>query len=217
MTRSRAPSPRTEIHRKPQRAHYDAATVAGIVDQALLCHIAFSDAGSVHCLPMACWRDGEHLYVHGANNARITRALLAGDCAVTITLLDGLVFARSAFRHSMNFRSVTIYGRFTAVDTENEKKSAFATFIEHVSPGRNALIRPPDHAELAGTALLRLPLAEAAAKIRNWGVEDKADDLERAVWAGVVPLALRPGQPQPEAGCATLTAPTLPAFIVPCP
>lgn len=207
------PSQRSEIHRKPQRAHYDAATITAIIDEALLCHIAFQDGGSVHCLPMACWREGDHLYIHGAKNSRITRALLDGECAVTITHLDGLVMARSAFRHSMNYRSVVIYGRFAAVNSENIKKSAFAAFIEHVSPGRNPLIREPDTAELAGTTLLRLPITEAAAKIRNWGVEDKAEDLGRQVWAGVIPLALRTGEQRAEAGCESLPPPGLPSFL----
>lgn len=210
---SPAPSPRTEIRRKPQRAHYDAATIAAIVDQALLCHVAFNDAGSVHCLPMACWRDGDYLYLHAANNSRISRALMAGECAVTITHIDGLVLARSAFRHSMNFRSVVLYGSFAAVNPENDKKSAFAAFVDHVSPGRSALVREPDAAELAGTTLLRLPLAEAAAKIRNWGVEDNAGDLDRPVWAGVIPLALQAQPFQPDAACAQTTPPTLPDFI----
>lgn len=213
MNPTRSPSARTKIHRKPQRAHYDSATISAIIDEALLCHIAFQDGGSVHCLPMACWREGDHLYIHGASNSRITRALQDGECAVTITHLDGLVLARSAFRHSMNYRSVVIYGRFATVDAENIKKSAFAAFIEHVSPGRNALIREPDAAELAGTTLLRLPIAEAAAKIRNWGVEDKSDDLERRIWAGVIPMALRPGEPKPEAGCESQPKPGLPAFL----
>lgn len=213
MTDKTAPSPRTEIHRKPQRAHYDAATIASIVDQALLCHVAFNDAGSVHCLPMACWREGDYLYVHAARNSRISRALQDGECALTITHVDGLVLARSAFRHSMNFRSVVIYGRFAAVDAENDQKSAFAAFVDHVSPGRSRLVREPDSAELAGTTLLRLHLAEAAAKIRNWGVEDKAGDLERPVWAGVIPLAMWAAPPQAEADCDGLPLPALPAFI----
>jgi nitroimidazol reductase NimA-like FMN-containing flavoprotein (pyridoxamine 5'-phosphate oxidase superfamily) len=202
-----APSERTTIRRKPQRGHYDAATVAAIVDQAFLCYVAFTDADSVHCLPTACWRDGEFLYVHGASNGRLTRALLAGECSVCITHLDGLVLARSAFHHSMNYRSVVIYGQFAAVDDPQAKKKAFAAFVDHVSPGRSALVRPTSDAERAGTALLRLPLAEAAAKIRNWGVEDSPEDLSIPVWAGVVPLATHAGQAQAEDGAGDFPPP----------
>ena len=112
---SAPPSPRTKICRKPQRAHYDRASVEAIVDEALVCFVAFNHGGSVHCLPMACWRFDEHLYLHAAGNARMSKALLLGECAVSIAHLDGLVLARSAFHHSMNFRSVAIYGRFEEV------------------------------------------------------------------------------------------------------
>lgn len=208
-----APSPRTCIHRKPQRGHYDAATIAAIIDSALICQIAFNEGGSVHCLPTACWRIGQALYVHGANNSRLTQTLLTTECAVCVAHVDGLVLARSAFHHSMNFRSVVIYGRFTAVDDPNDKQAALAAFVDHVSPGRSSQVRRPNAGELAGTRVLRLPLAEAAAKIRNWGVEDDARDLGLPVWAGVVPIAPRSGRLQPEDGCSGLAEPTLAEFI----
>lgn len=202
-----APSPRTQIRRKPQRGHYDFATVAAIVDAAQICQIAFNEGGSVHCLPTACWRVGDHLYIHGASNSRLTRTLTGSDCSVCIAHLDGLVLARSAFHHSMNFRSVVIYGRFVAVDDPEEKKTVLAAFVEHVSPGRSALVRPASTAEVAGTAVLRLSLAEAAAKIRDWGVEDDAADLKIPVWAGVVPLRVIAGAEIPESGCTDMTRP----------
>lgn len=208
-----APSPRCEIRRKPQRGHYDAPTIHAIIDAAFLCHIAFADQNGVHCLPMSCWRAGDHLYIHGANNSRLMNALQTGDCSVAISHVDGLVMARSAFRHSMNYRSVIIYGRFAAVDDENAKKIAMLAFLEHVSPGRHRAVRPVSPAELAGTRILRLPLAEAAAKIRNWGAEDSAEDLAIPVWAGVVPLALQAGTLQAEAGCAAYPAPARPVAL----
>ncbi len=208
-----APSQRTTIRRKPERGHYDPPTIKAIIDAALLCHIAFPAGGSVHCLPTACWRDGEHLYIHGANNSRLIDALLADECAVCITHLDGLVFARSAFRHSMNYRSVVIHGRFVAVDAEKDKEMAMIAFLEHVSPGRMAQVRPPSPAELAGTRILRLPLAEAAAKIRNWGPDDKAEDMAIPVWAGVIPLAVQAGTPTPAAGCASGAPPERPRAL----
>ncbi|RIX42553.1 MAG: pyridoxamine 5'-phosphate oxidase family protein [Rhodocyclales bacterium GT-UBC] len=203
------PSPRSEVRRKANRGHYDRAQIHAIIDAAFLCHIAFNDAGSTHCLPTACWRDDDFLYIHGANNSRLTHALLTGECAVCISHLDGLVLARSAFHHSMNYRSVVIYGRFGAVDEVAAKAAAMHAFLEHVSPGRNRHVRPANAAELAGTRILRLPLNEAAAKIRNWGVEDSPEDMAIPVWAGVIPLSLRPGQPEPEAGCADHPLPEL--------
>ena len=209
----RAPSPRTEIRRKPQRGHYDRATIDAIVDAAVLCHIAFAHGGSVHCLPTACWRDGDYLYIHGANNSRMVQALLEAECSVAITHLDGLVLARSAFHHSMNFRSVVIYGRFAAVDEPAPKATAFRQFVDHVSPGRAAQVREPSPAELAGTRLLRIPLAEAAAKVRNWGVEEAAEDLAVPVWAGVIPLALRAGAPERDPVCESAVVPPRPAWL----
>ncbi|WP_306607678.1 pyridoxamine 5'-phosphate oxidase family protein [Azonexus sp.] len=208
-----APSPRTQIHRKPQRGHYDAASIHGIIDSALICQIAFNEGGSVHCLPTACWRVGNALYVHGANNSRLTQTLLDSECAVCIAHVDGLVLARSAFHHSMNFRSVVVYGRFSAVDDPKEKKSILAAFVNHVSPGRSTQVRPPNAAELAGTRVLRLALDEAVAKIRNWGVEDDADDLALPVWAGVVPIHQQAGARQADSACDALPAPALPAFL----
>lgn len=208
-----APTPRTTVRRKANRGHYDQATLHAIIDDAFLCTVAFSDGDSVHCLPMACWREGDHLYLHGARNSRLTQALSSQECAVSIAHVDGLVLARSAMHHSMNYRSVAIYGRCEVVASEADKRAAMAAFLEHVSPGRNALVRPPSEAELSGTTVLRLPLAEAAAKIRNWGVEDDADDLAIPVWAGVLPLGRQVGRPLPEAGCTDYPLPALPAAL----
>jgi nitroimidazol reductase NimA-like FMN-containing flavoprotein (pyridoxamine 5'-phosphate oxidase superfamily) len=208
-----APSSRTGIHRKPQRAHYDRRTIETIIDAALTCQIAFNHAGSVHCLPMACWRQGDHLYIHGANNSRMAAALLAGECCVCIAHLDGLVLARSAFHHSMNFRSVVIYGQFEEVRDSKLKAATLEAFIEHVSPGRAALVRAPSPAEMAGTRVLRIALDEAAAKMRTGGAVDTDEDLSIPVWAGVVPLRLRADRPEPDAGGAVAEPPGLPDFI----
>lgn len=207
------PSPRTTVRRKPDRGHYDAASIHAIVDAAFVCNIAFTHEGSVHCLPTACWRVGDYLYIHGANNSRMISALLAGECSVCITHLDGLVLARAAFHHSMNFRSVVIYGQFAAVDLKKDKKKAMAAFIEHVSPGRNADVRASSDAELAGTRILRIPLHEAAAKIRDMGAIDSPEDMEIPVWAGVIPLTCLPGTPQAEDGCTGYASPWLPAAL----
>lgn len=210
-----APTPRTAIRRKPQRGHYDPATIHAIVDAAFLCTVACAADDSVHCLPMACWREGDHLYLHGARNSRLIQALTTQECCVAIAHLDGLVLARSAMHHSMNYRSVVIYGRCETVIDTAEKQAALAAFVNHVSPGRSALVRPPSPAELAGTTVLRLPLREAAAKIRNWGVEDDADDLAIPVWAGVVPLALQAARPVPEPDGGDFAQPVLATAIAP--
>lgn len=210
---STAPTPRTTIRRKANRGHYDRTTVYAIIDDAFLCTVAFSDDGSVHCLPMACWREGDHLYLHGARNSRLIQALSRQECAVSIAHVDGLVLARSAMHHSMNYRSVAIYGRCEVVAAEADKRTALAAFLEHVSPGRKARVRPPSAAELSGTTVLRLPLSEAAAKIRNWGVEDDADDLAIPVWAGVLPLGRQVGRALPEPGCANYPPPALAAAL----
>ncbi len=211
--RTVSPSPRTEVRRKSDRADYDRATIEAIVDEALICHVAFQHGGSVHCLPTSCWRVGDHLYIHGANNSRMAAALLAAECSVCIAHLDGLVLARSAFHHSMNFRSVVIYGRFEEVIDPEYKLAAFNAFIDFVSPGRSSLVRAPSAAEISGTKLLRISLHEAAAKIRTGGVIDADDDMAIPVWAGVVPLALKSGQPERDAACEAEAPPRLPPFL----
>jgi nitroimidazol reductase NimA-like FMN-containing flavoprotein (pyridoxamine 5'-phosphate oxidase superfamily) len=208
-----APSPRTRIQRKPKRAHYDRGTIKAIVDTALICQVAFNHDGSVHCLPTTCWRQGDHLYIHGANNSRMAAALLLGECCVCIVHLDGLVLARSAFHHSMNFRSVVIYGQFEEVLDSRLKAAALDAFIEHVSPGRAALLRAASPAEMAGTRVLRITLEEAAAKMRAGGVMDADDDLSIPVWVGVLPLHTQVGRPEPDTGCAVAEPPAVPGFL----
>ena len=193
------PSPRTELRRKSDRADYGRATIDAIVDQALICNIAFNHGGCVHCLPTSCWRVGDHLYIHGANNSRMAAALLAGECSVCIAHLDGLVLARSALHHSMNYRSVVIYGRFEPVTDPAYKVASLRTFIEGLYPGRWDTLRPISDKELNATTVLRIALDEASAKVRDWGVKDDEEDLEWPVWAGVIPLRTMAGEPVTEA------------------
>jgi len=195
------PSARTRVRRVSERAHYDPGVVANIAQAALICHIAFTDATGVHCIPTSCWSTDGYLYIHGSNGSRMLQALAAGEACVTVTHLDGLVLARSAFHHSMNYRSLVAYGRFEKVESEDEKLKSFAAFIEIISPGRWPQIRQPDRNELAATTVMRLPLSEAAAKIRNWGVKDDAADMNIPVWAGVVPLQMVASHPVPDPGC----------------
>ncbi len=195
------PGARTRIRRIPEYARYDAAAVQAIVDSALICHIAFAAPDGVHCIPTACWRMGADLYVHGSNGSRLLRALQSGiEAAITITHVDGLVLARSAFNHSMNYRSLVIYGRFATVP-EAQKAAALAAFLEHLLPGRQDMVRAGDARELAATTVLRIGLQEAAAKVRHGPPEDDAADMTWPVWAGVLPLDLLPGAPRADAAC----------------
>jgi len=196
------PTTRTRVRRIPEFARYDTATVHAILDAAFLCHIGFASGDSVHCIPTACWRIDGHLYIHGSNGSRMIKALQSGaQAAVNITLLDGLVLARSAFNHAMNYRSVVLYGQFAPVP-EADKPAAVAAFLEHILPGRQEVIRPGDAKELAATTVLRIPLDEAAAKVRTGAPEDNAEDMDWPVWAGVLPLTLVPGVPQRDPLCA---------------
>ena len=195
-----APSTRTQVKRIARNASYDPALLHAIVDAAYVCHIAFTDEHGTHCIPTACWRAGEFLYIHGSNGSRMLRRLAEQDCCVTITHLDGLVLARSAFNHSMNYRSAMIYGRFETV-AESAKRQALEDFMEHLAPGRQAEVRPGNDKEYAATTVMRIPLAEAACKTRSGPPNDDEEDLGIAAWAGVLPLAQARGMPVPDAHC----------------
>jgi len=197
MSQNLPPSDRSRVRRVADRGRYDRETIHAIVDAAYLCHVAFADEHGVLCIPTACWREGDHLYIHGSNGSRMLKALTTRDASVTITHLDGLVLARSAFRHSMNYRSVVVLGCFEVVPAEH-KAEAMNRFMDHIAAGRRHEARPGDANELAATTLLRIPLAEASAKIRTGGPKDDADDMQRELWAGVLPLAMVGGQPQPD-------------------
>ena len=198
MTQTTAPSPRTRLRRHPERGHYDFDTLAAIIDDAWVCHVAFQLDGTVHAMPTAHWRVGEYLYIHGARASRMLRALTDSDACVTLAQVDGLVLARSAFHHSMNFRSVVAYGRFEIVDDDAHKLETMEAFIDKVAPGRWASLRPVTDKELNATTVLRLRLSEASAKIRSGGVKDDETDLSWPVWAGVLPLTLTAGTPVTE-------------------
>ena len=196
---SSAPSDRARVRRAADRAHYDEATVHGIVDEAWVCHVAFACPDAM-CIPTACWRVGDRLYIHGSNGSRMMKHLATGASAcVAITHLDGLVMARSAFSHSMNYRSVVIHGAFEVV-AEADKPAILEALMAHIAQGRARDARPPDANELKATTVLGIPLHEAAAKIRNGGPQDDEADLSLPVWAGVLPLRQQALPPQPEPG-----------------
>ena len=194
-TETQPPSSRTRVNRVARRGHYDRETLHAIIDAAYLCHLAFADEHGVHCIPTACWREGDHLYIHGSNGSRMLKLAATGaQVCATITHLDGLVLARSAFHHSMNYRSAVIYGCFEVVEGA-AKVASLDTFVERIASGRSHEVRPGDVNELAATTVLRIPLDEAASKIRTGGPKDDEADMPRPVWAGVLPLALRPLAP----------------------
>ena len=194
------PADRTRVKRIARNASYEQDLVHAIVDAAYICHIAFSDEHGAHCIPTACWREGGHLYIHGSNGSRMLKQLMAQDACVTITHLDGLVMARSAFNHSMNYRSVMIYGRFEEVD-EAGKRASLAAFMDHLAPGRQAEIRAGNDKEFAATTVLRIALSEAACKVRSGGVEDDEEDMGVPAWAGVLPFTQLRMAPQRDPAC----------------
>nr|AAP49342.1 Uvs039 [uncultured bacterium] len=191
-----APSQRTRVRRLPELANYERATLYEIIDEAYVCHIAFNDGESTHCMPTACWRDADYLYIHGSNGGRLTKILLAGaQVSIAITHVDGLVLARSAFSHTMNYRSAVIYGVFEAIEGNVNKMAAMDVFMDKIAAGRKNEARPGNDKELAATSVLRISLAEAATKISNTHPVDKEEDLNLPVWAGVLPMTVQHGEP----------------------
>ena len=194
-----SPSPRTRVRRVAKRARYDRASVESILDEALVCHVAFLHDGQPFCIPTLHARVGDDLLIHGAASSRMVRALEAGgEACVTATLLDGLVLARSAFHHSMNYRSAMVLARFRRVEGVEAKTAALEAFTEQLGPGLWPYVRPPSAKELKGTAVLALPLTEASAKVRTGPPVDDDADYELDAWAGVVPLASQRGTPEPD-------------------
>jgi nitroimidazol reductase NimA-like FMN-containing flavoprotein (pyridoxamine 5'-phosphate oxidase superfamily) len=192
-----SPTARTTLRRLPKRGSFERETVYGILDEGFVCHVGFNVEGQPFVIPTAYGRKGDVLYLHGARASRMQKALAAGaDVCVTVTLVDGLVLARSAFHHSINYRSVVVFGRARVVESEEEKSAALEAFTEHVMPGRWADVRWPNAQELAATTVLALPLAEASAKIRTGPPIDDEEDYQLAVWAGVLPLGVEPRAPE---------------------
>ena len=207
MTLATAPSSRTRVRRKPERADYDAEAIKAIVDAAVICSVAFQIDGAVHAIPTIHWRDGDYLYIHGAKASRMLRALTDGQACITIALADGLVLARSAMHHSMNYRSVVIYGQFELVSEAAEKARSLRALIDGLYPGRWESLRPISDKELGATSVLRIPLTEASAKVRASGVKDDDEDLGWPVWAGVIPFNTVLGAPRREDDSVGQTVP----------
>lgn len=185
------PTPRTRVVREPQRAVYDRKTVNQILDEAFLCHVGFAVDGQPYVIPTSYGRDGDALYIHGSAASRMLRNLGEGvPVCVTVTLLDGLVLARSIFNHSMNYRSVVILGTATLVDDPAEKLAALRALSEHIVPGRWDDSRQPNEKELKATSVLRLPINEFSAKVRVGPPIDDEEDYSFPTWAGVIPLEI---------------------------
>lgn len=193
------PSERTRVRRAPRRGAYDRATIEAILDEGLVCHVGFVLDGEPRVIPTGYARDGDRLLLHGARTSAAMRALADGcQTCVTITLLDGLVLARSAFHHSMNYRSVVVFGSAVEIVDEAAKVEALRLLTDHLVPGRSADAREPSAAELGQTTVVALPLGEASAKVRTGGPVDDPEDHGLAVWAGVIPLALGSRPPVPD-------------------
>ncbi|GAX40716.1 hypothetical protein NIES4075_16820 [Tolypothrix sp. NIES-4075] len=189
------PTQRSQIKRLPQRGNYEQKVIYQILDEGLICHLGFTIDNQPFVIPTAYGRVEDQLYIHGSPASRMLRSLITGiEVCLTVTLLDGLVMARSAFHHSMNYRSVVIFGTASLVKDAEEKLEALRAFTEHVVPGRWAEVRQPSHQELQGTLVLSLPLAEASAKMRTGAPLDDEADYDLPVWAGVVPLQLVAGE-----------------------
>jgi nitroimidazol reductase NimA-like FMN-containing flavoprotein (pyridoxamine 5'-phosphate oxidase superfamily) len=205
-----APTDRTTVRRLPKRANYDREVVDAIIDEALSCHVGFAIDGRPWVIPTSHARVDDRLYLHGAAANHMLKSLAGGvEACVTITLVDGLVLARSQFHHSMNYRSVMVFGRARLVADGPEKLAAFDALVEHVVPGRTADARPPSDAEIRTTLVLVLPIDEASAKVRAGGPIDEPDDIALDVWAGQLPLTTTFGAPIAEPDSNG----TLPAYI----
>ncbi len=192
------PSGATRV-RRDDRANYDRSVIDAILDEGTIAHVGLVAAdGRPVVIPMLYARDGDRVLIHGSPATRLLRgAKNGGDLCLTVTLLDGLVLARSAFHHSLNYRSVVLFGRATPIDDLDERARALDRFTDHLIPGRRASLRPMSDREIRGTLVLEIPIDEASAKIRTGDPIDDDEDLTYPVWAGVLPLRITPGPPAP--------------------
>jgi nitroimidazol reductase NimA-like FMN-containing flavoprotein (pyridoxamine 5'-phosphate oxidase superfamily) len=199
---------RTRVRRHPERAHYDRATVYAILDSALLCHVGYTIDGLPYVTPTLYWRESDRLYWHGSSASRALRRQRRGiPVCVTVSLVDGLVLARSAFRHSLNYRAVMAFGAAEVVEDAAAKEAALNAFIERLYPGRTAQMRAILPQELKATVLMGMTIAEVSAKIRDDGPLDLEADSDALCWAGVVPIVQRLGAMVPDRRLIPKTGP----------
>ncbi|HEX3885729.1 MAG TPA: pyridoxamine 5'-phosphate oxidase family protein [Stellaceae bacterium] len=203
-----ATTPRTRIRRHPERAHYDRDTVFAILDAALMCHIGYVIDGRPYVTPTLFWREGERLYWHGSSASRMLRTQAEGiSVCLTVAHMDALILARSAFRHSMNYRAVMVFGTAAIVTDPKHKEAGFNAFIERLYPGRTRIMRDILAQEIKATSLMSMGIDEASAKIRAGGPLDIEDDYGADCWAGTIPISQRIGVPMPDAKAPPRTAP----------
>ena len=190
------PSAKSKVKRLHARAHYDRASVYGLLDQGLVCHVAYVIEGEPYVTPTAYWREGSRVYWHGSSASRMLRQVKSGiPVCLNVCLFDGLVLARSGFHSSINYRSVTLFGHGDALETEESKLKALEAFTERLLPGRWADQRPPTQQELKATTVLSMEIEEASAKIRTGPPADDEEDYALPIWAGVLPVGLKIGEP----------------------
>ena len=200
MSETQLPTTRTRVVREPDRAVYNREDIYRILDEGFLCHVGFAVDGQPFVIPTSYGRKDANLYIHGSAASRMLRQMKDGvPVCVTVTLLDGLVLARSIFNHSMNYRSVVVLGKAVLVDDPEEKLEALRILSEHIIPGRWEDVRQPNDRELKATSVLRLPIEEFSAKVRQGPVIDDEEDYSFPTWSGVVPLNTVVGEPIPDA------------------
>jgi uncharacterized protein len=196
MSEAQMPTARTRVVREAHRGVYDRESAYAILDEGFLCHVGFTVEGQPFVIPTLYGRQGDSLFLHGSAASRMLRQMKESlPVCVTVTLIDGLVLARSIFNQSMNYRSVVVLGKATAVNDPGEKLEALRLFSEHVIPGRWADVRPPSERELKQTSVLRLPIEEFSSKVRTGPPIDDEEDYSFPTWAGVVPLEIKSGDP----------------------
>ncbi len=190
---------RTQVRRLPKRGVYEKAQVHAILDEGFVCHVGFAAEGQPYVIPTGYGRAGERIFIHGSAASRMLRSLDQGiDVCVTVTLVDGLVLARSAFHHSVNYRSVVVLGKAHLVTDPREKAEALRVITNHIVPGRWEEVRPPDERELKATSVLVLALDEVSAKVRTGPPVDDEEDYGLPIWAGVVPIRSSAQEPRPD-------------------
>lgn len=192
------PTPRTRLRRLPKRGEFSREAIEAILDEALVCHIAYIHEGRPFMVPTGYARDGRWLYFHGSRGNRTLRALLEGEACIAVTLLDGLVLARSAFHHSMNYRSVVLFASAEEITDPSEKIHAMRCVVEHIVPGRWEQARQPNQNEIDATLMVRVPIEECSAKVRTGPPVDDEPDMDLGVWAGVIPARTTWGPPEPD-------------------
>jgi uncharacterized protein len=207
------PTPRTIVKRMPQRGEYDREAIYSILDEAFICHVGFVLNGQPYVIPTGYGRVGDKIYIHGSAASRMLRSIARGiEVCVTVTLVDALVLARSAFHHSINYRSVVIFGTAVLIEDQREKLVALKAFTDHIVPGRWADVREPNTQELKRTTVLALQLVEASAKVRTGPPKDDEEDHDIPAWAGQLPLRIEASRPVDDPHLSPGIAP--PAYIL---